>query len=372
MRVALVVPQFAYPLTGGVGPHARKLAEAMACDGDEILIISDGDFSVTPAYAVASVGTTWTPRAALRAIAAIRAFRPDAVLFEYTTFNFGGKSVAPLLIAVALRLRRIRQAAYIHEIFYSASSRAVKTPLHAALFWLRDILFTVSVGRFFVANDKKRERFLRFARLTKPVAVSVLPIGANIEPGPGGIWKATANDRRTIVSFGVVMPRRRFELIIDAVARLVSAGHDLQLLLVGNVFDHDYADRCIALASERGMADRITITGAVSDASVSAALHDSALFAYALEDGLISSSGTLLAALAHGMPIVSTTSSHDEPKLRAAVFAIEPNAEAFANGIQHLLGDAKETGRLGSAAADAYDRNFRWSTIVGRLRTSLA
>jgi glycosyltransferase involved in cell wall biosynthesis len=372
MRLAIVVPQFAFPLTGGVGPHARKLAEAFARDGDRVLIVSDSQIEKTDAYEVASVGNAWTFSAALRAVRAVRAFAPDAVLFEYTTFNFGGKSFAPLIVAIALRFARIRQAAYVHEIFYPASSPAVRTHARAFFFGLRDATFALATGRFFVANEPKRARLLRVARFIAPRAVAVVPIGANIEPHAGAGWNDSQTSAHTVLSFGVVMPRRRFELIIEAVARLVERGHDVRVRLVGNIFDREYAARCIALAKARGIDDRTELTGPLADEAVSAEFSSACVYAYALEDGLISSSGTLLAALAHGMPIVAAMTPADEPALRAPVRTTEPTVDAFSRGLEHLLHDAAERTRLSAVARDTYDSRFRWSTIAASLRAALS
>jgi glycosyltransferase involved in cell wall biosynthesis len=371
MRLALVVPQFAFPLTGGVGPHARKLAEAFAQNGDHVLIVSDCDIERTAAYDVASVGKTWSLAAALRAAQAVRAFAPDAVLFEYTTFNFGGKSFAPLAIALLLRIARIRQAAYIHEIFYPASSPAVRTTLRAIVFGVRDAAFVLATRRFFVANEPKRARLLRIARFVAPACVTVVPIGANIEPDAGKGWNLQTSDPQTILSFGVIMPRRRFELIIEAVALLVERGRDLRLRLVGNVFDRQYAERCLDLAKARGIAMRTILTGPLADADVSAEFRNASLYAYALEDGLISSSGTLLAALVHGMPIVAAATPGDESSLREPVCVTDADPQSFAAGLERLLDDPAERTRLGSAAASAYAARFGWPAIAASLRAAL-
>jgi glycosyltransferase involved in cell wall biosynthesis len=370
MRLAVVVPQFAYPKTGGVGPHAKNLAEAFSARGDEVLIVSDGSLSGTSEFEVKSVGTTWSLQAAFRGFAALRAFAPDAVLFEYTTFNFGGKSVAPVVLAAALRATGFRVAAYIHEIFYQAGSAAVRSPLKARIFRLRDALFVRIPHCLFVANDAKRRRLLALAPFLRPQNVHIVPIGANIEPLPDEAW--SSGDSHTVVSFGVVMPRRRYEILIDAVAHLIKAGHELRLLLIGNIFDSAYAKRCCELAAKHGIEHRMVLTGALEEADVTQALRTSAVFGYALEDGLISSSGTLLAAFAHGIPVIATASAADEDDLAACTVRCEASAVALSEAIARTIGAPETCRALSDAGRKLYRERFSWHAIAATIADKLA
>jgi glycosyltransferase involved in cell wall biosynthesis len=368
MRIALLAPQFAYPKTGGVGPHARKLAEALAALGDEVLIVSEGP--VVPqsgAITVRSVGARWDLRAALRALGLLRRFGAGVLLIEYTPFNFNPRSLAPMFIAALSRASGLRVGTYVHEIFYQEGSAAVKSGLKARVLALRDALMLACTECIFVASDSKRNRLLSIAPFVGSKSVYVLPIGANIEPGPGGTWRADRADPTVIMSFGVVMPRRRFEIIIGALARLVARGRDVHLRLVGNVFDRAYAEQCLSVAEACGVLQRVTLTGALEDIDVSDEFRKAYVYAYALEDGIIASSGSLLAAFAHGIPIVATRSLSDEADLAACTLQAS-GEDGFAEAIATILDDPGRRGTLSSDGRALYEERFEWETIAARMR----
>jgi glycosyltransferase involved in cell wall biosynthesis len=368
MRFALLAPQYAFPKTGGVGPHAGKLAEALVELGDEVLIVSEGPVSTKDgSITVRTVGSKWGFVAAFRSLSLIFSFAPDVVLIEYTPFNFGPRSVAPMAVAAFARARGIRVATYVHEVFYQTGSAAVGSPIKAKILTWRDHLMLRCSQRHFVANSRKRDRLLSLAPYLNATFVEVLPIGANIEPGRGEHWRAELADPSTIMSFGVVMPRRRFELIIGALARLVSSGRDLRLRLVGNIFDRSYADRCRDLAESYGLADRVVFTGALEDSDVSLEFQRAYVYAYALEDGIISSSGSLLAAFAHGVPIVAALSSSDEEKLAACTLRAS-NEDGIASAIARVLDDPVTRDALARDALTLYREEFEWKTIASTLR----
>jgi glycosyltransferase involved in cell wall biosynthesis len=368
MRFALLAPQYAFPKTGGVGPHAGKLAEALVELGDEVLIVSEGPVSTKDgSITVRGVGRKWSLAAAFRSFALIRSFAADVLFIEYTTFNFGPRSLAPMLVASLARARGIRVLTYVHEIFYQVGSAAVGSPIKATILTWRDNLMLRCSQRIFVANSRKRDRLLSLARYLDATFVEVLPIGANIEPERGALWRADLADPSTIMSFGVVMPRRRFELIIGALARLVNAGRDLRLRLVGNIFDHAYAERCIALAESYGLSDRVVLTGPLEDSDVSSEFRRAYVYAYALEDGIISSSGSLLAAFAHGIPIVAAPTSSDEEELAASTLRASSEA-GIADAIARVLDDPVTRDALASDARALYRERFEWQTIASTLR----
>jgi hypothetical protein len=106
MRFALLAPQFAFPKTGGVGPHAGKLAEALVGLGDHVLIVSEGPVTVKDGpITVRSAGNKWSLAAAFRSWALIRSFASDVLVVEYTPFNFGPRSLAPMFVAALARAR---------------------------------------------------------------------------------------------------------------------------------------------------------------------------------------------------------------------------------------------------------------------------
>ena len=197
----------------------------------------------------------------------------------------------------------------------------------------------------------------------------LVPIGANIEP-PASYARA-ASPRRTIVSFGVVSPRRRVEIAIRAVAALVAGGEDIALEVIGRSPDPGYAASLRELAASCGIAERVRLRGELDHAALSAALAGAVAAVHAVADGSIPSSGSLLALLAHGVPTIALRTPADDDVFNGAMEFVDDEA-GLAGALRALLREPAAAGKLTAAATDCYRVNFAWTTAAGRLQTALA
>jgi glycosyltransferase involved in cell wall biosynthesis len=91
------------------------------------------------------------------------------------------------------------------------------------------------------------------------------------------------------------------------------------------------------------------------------------VYAYALEDGIISSSGSLLAAFAHGIPIVAAVSPSDDERLAACTLRAS-DEDGMADAISRVLDESATRDALAKAARDLYRELFEWKTIASSLR----
>ena len=76
------------------------------------------------------------------------------------------------------------------------------------------------------------------------------------EPLPD--WAADLFARKVILGAGQLIPRKGFDTLIAAVARLVALGYDLRLVIIG---EGPERPRLIELASELGIAERVLLPG---------------------------------------------------------------------------------------------------------------
>ena len=164
-----------------------------------------------------------------------------------------------------------------------------------------------------------------------------------------------------------------------ALAELVSAGRPARLLMIGGkVGSSDptnlaYLSHIEALIDRLGLHDRVQWTGFTSSDEVSANLlaADCAIMPY--REGASLRHGSLMAALAHGVPIVSTQPStviQDSqrvfPSLRDGENAllVPPEDPArLAEAVVAVMSDDALRARLGSAAL-ALARLFEWDAIA--------
>ena len=164
-----------------------------------------------------------------------------------------------------------------------------------------------------------------------------------------------------------------------ALAGLVRAGKPARLLMVGGKIgssdptNQAYLAHVEQLIDDLGIADRVQWTGFTANDQVSANLlaADCAVLPY--REGASLRHGSLMAALAHGLPIVSTQppESADEasdafPLLRdgeSALLVPPDDPVAAADAVTRLMSDDALRTRLAEGAL-ALSHHFDWGTIA--------
>jgi len=366
MKLALLAARLP-PAHDGVGDHADMLARALAAAGHDVIVIAAGEVTPPTGYRLDVTGSSWGAAAVARAISVLQSERPDALVVEYTPFLYGARSQAPLALLIAARALRIRSAAIVHEAFHPPLAASRVGAFKATVLAARDAV-TLGMADVLAAPSEPRAAAL-IARLPAAAArVTVVPIGANVEP-PAGYRRAPLAPA-TIVAFGVVMPRRRLELAVDALATLVAGGDDVRLDIIGRTYDAAYAEDIVRLAAARGIAERVRFRGELSAAGISAAFASATAALHAAREGSIASSGSLLALLAHGVPTVALRTTGDDPVF-ASVLRYAGDAAGLAPALRELVHDPAEAAHLGAAATAAYDATFAWPAVAARLLDSL-
>jgi glycosyltransferase involved in cell wall biosynthesis len=115
-----------------------------------------------------------------------------------------------------------------------------------------------------------------------------------------------------------------------------------------------------------GLAGRIHWTGFLSDARVSAHLQAADMLVMPYRDGASLRRGTLMAALAHGRPLITTTPAAPTPQLISGEnCCLVPVGDAAALGtaVQTLTNDADLCKTLGQGAAELAEQ-FSWGKIA--------
>lgn len=359
MKVTLIVPRFP-PAFDGVGDHAAHIADQLLAQGHAPAVITDGDHRTGRAYPITTIGARWDRPGLRRVFAELERSAPQAILIEYTPFNFGGRSFAPLAIARYARRRRIPIAAFVHEAFYRPGGSLPGGRLKLGLAGWRDRITLGAFDAIFATNE---DRFKRIAAAVPAVVprLSILPIGANIEPAPAMIWQPRGDSpARRAVTFGVVMPRRRIELLIEALA---GADSNWRLDVVGRIWDDAYAANCRGLAVRLGVSDRVMLHGALDAADVTRIFLDSDVALHAAAEGVVSSSGALLAALAHGMPVIALATAADEPALCTVVDRVADAGALAGRFADYARPDGSVVARAAAARA-LYSESFGWPALA--------
>ncbi len=129
-----------------------------------------------------------------------------------------------------------------------------------------------------------------------------------------------------------------------------------------------YSRQITELIRTRRLDEEVFWTGFVAPDQVSASLLSSDICALPYRDGASLRRGSLLAAVGHGLPVVTTRPSRAEPLLMDGenVAMVErDDPEALAAAIERLWGDPATRSRL-SAGATALARRFAWPDIAAQ------
>ena len=216
-----------------------------------------------------------------------------------------------------------------------------------------------------------------------------IPIGSNIRSEPSAgydrnrqreQWRAAPDDW-LLAYFGFLNASKGGETLIRTLAELVRAGKPARLLMVGGkVGSSDatnlaYLARVEALIDELGVADRVNWTGFTPSQEVSDNLlaTDCAVLPY--REGASLRHGSLMAALAHALPICSTEVPSAVRDV-AGLFPMLRNGEtsllvppddpvATAQAVTDLMSNPTLRSRLASGAREL-SQQFEWGAIAQR------
>ena len=185
-----------------------------------------------------------------------------------------------------------------------------------------------------------------------------------------------------IAYFGLISPSKGLHVLLDALTKLPTR---FRLVVVGGEAtqpqDRAYAAEIRQRIEDRGMRERVMLTGHCTAEEVSAYLLAADLAALPFTDGASFRRGSLMAALAHGVPVVTTTDDRrpttdelsDAHGSSFIVHRLEDgqnvlliptdDAAALALMIERLAGDPALRARLG-AGGRALAAQFSWERIA--------
>lgn len=214
--------------------------------------------------------------------------------------------------------------------------------------------------------------------------LTLIPLGSNVEPQPPVDFDRTAwrkkyqADETTLLLayFGFLNESKGGEELIEALALLRQQGIDARLLLIGGDVGHAdptnaaYAQRVQTLIERHGLVQVVYRTGYTDLPVVSANLlaADGVVMPY--RDGVSFRRTTLIAALRHGCPVVSTTPANPAliPEVRPGenmLLAPPRNTAALAQTIKRLVDEPELRYKLSSGSKLLGDL-FEWDNIAGQ------
>lgn len=389
MRILFITGE--YPaMQGGVGDYTRQLSQALGASGADVHVLTrveaGGDHLRTPAAAYEPTVYPLLERTDWQlwghTLRLMRELRPDVVHIQYQPAAYG---LHPAINFLPWRLRLLRGRPRVLTTCHDLRVPYL-FPKAGALRWQAVLALLRGSDAGVITNPAD---WLRLAGTGPASRLLPIPIGSNIACRPPADFDrdrqrsrwGVGPDAWLLAYFGFLNPGKGGETLIRALAGLARAGRPAHLLMVGGTVgssdptNQAYLARIEALIGELGLDDRVHWTGFTSAEEVSANLlaADCAVLPY--REGASLRHGSLMAALAHGLPIVSTQlptvvreAAGHFPILQdgASALLVPPDDPAqVAEAVTRLMADQALRSRLAQAALDL-SREFRWEAIAQR------
>jgi glycosyltransferase involved in cell wall biosynthesis len=387
LRVGLVCGHFD-PARDGVADYTRHLSGQLRAAGCESLICTAHRYVRTPAEEVVGVTDRWNVRGVRRAARTISRLPVDVVHVQFAPSAFGfsrAVGLLPLLLPAGTPV-----VATLHEYGVWTADGAgggLRSALWSAMEQQRradreTLLLTVRADRLLVTAPEHAD-VVRARFADRQLEVTHVPIAPNIhvarldaEDVPSAVRASLGlpPDARLAVFFGFLHPVKGLAGLIEAVAAVRREVSGLRLVIAGGGESHsvhgDAADgmrRGLEDAARRhGVEQHVTFAGYLPEDDVSRLLHAADVAVFPFDAGVTAKSGSLLAALAHGVPTIATSppGALDRPTEVEGVLRVPPrNTAALVEALLLVLSDRALATRLAAAGRACADR-WTWPKIA--------
>lgn len=231
--------------------------------------------------------------------------------------------------------------------------------------WLKE--FMQKCQHIIIPSESMKDYLVKEYGLEE--SYTVVPTGTDLEPfvkADGKTLRAEKGwlDETILISVGRLASEKNWETLLQAFAKVYPEHQKLRLVLIGDGPDRESLE---ALASELGVAERVTFTGSVPFEEVPAYLKAADVFSFASvteTQGLVT-----IEAMAAGLPVVAVDGSGTRDIIEHGKqgFLVENDAEALAKGLNELLSDSQLMKRFSHNAlkkAKSFDVNLLTKQIV--------
>lgn len=379
MRIGFITGEYP-PMQGGVGDYTRELARALVGLGHEVFVLTSVKAQSAHPEAGIHVQATvdgwgrWgkhsNPRGETQAVRWVKDNRLDVVNIQYQAAAY------QMHVAANNLPRTLRPLVPVFTTFHDLMVPYLfpkAGPLRK-----RAVYQMARHSSGVIVTNIADEHELHIAGEMPPLVQ--IPIGSNIAVNPpAGYSRKTWRERMRLPShiflvgyFGFINATKGVDILAHAVRLFAEKDPAIELVVIGggtgdsdktNIQQLDEAER---LLGGLGISRRVHWTGFIEPAEVSAYLMACDVVALPFKDGVSFRRGTLMAALAHGCPVITTLPSQPIPELvdGEVMRMVEANnPQQLCDVLWELAQDPDQRARLGQAAAEL-SKQFRWETIA--------
>ncbi len=378
MKISFLV-RWLPPKIDGVGSYTWNLANALrACGVDVCLFTSQdqGCKGLVQNEWVFPVIKQWQPKQVIKALKNVTVSAPDWFCFQYVPQMYGRWGICWQVTDIIRSLKkefRSNIAVTFHEFVYNWSLNPKDLFL--------GIVSRLQTKRMLLAADlaiTTCSRYKNYLQSISPCSlrVEVIPVGACVEPN-GISREALAAFRsqrfpataKILGLFSRLAPSRNFPLAVRILQKARQQGLDAWLFLIGRVESSNpkLFEDLMDLADKLKVKSYIVTSGELHKDDLSIQLKMVDVFIFPQSDGISSRNTTLMAAMAHGLPIVSfkpQPGNFDNFYIPCCVLTDRLDEEGFIQAALQYLRRSDSLSEAASANIDYYYNNFSWPVIA--------
>jgi len=367
------------PESGGVAHYTSLLGQTLSDPANEVHVWCPRTGGLAPETAGVTVhhdlGAV-TPADLVRTGAALDRFpTPRHLLVQWVPHGYGYRSMnLPFCFWVWARsvLHGDHVEIMAHEAFLSFGEGTWRQDAAALVHRLMTVMLLLATRRVWV-SDPVIEKLWKPYTLGRAVTFGWLPVPSNVPVT--ATPAAIAALRRQYLHDGQILVghfgsfNRQIAPFLDRILPVfLRTCSNAALLLIGPSGD-TYCATLLRKYPE--FAGRVHTTGYLELEQLSSHLSACDLMIQPYPDGVTTRRGTIMAALAHGLPIVTTTGGHTQDfwsTCGAVTLAPEEDTQTFVEAARNLIGDEAARTRMGACARSVYEQRFDIRHTVAALR----
>jgi glycosyltransferase involved in cell wall biosynthesis len=357
------------PQPGGVSDYTRLVARGLAEAGDSVHVWAAPCACETPSDAGVEVHRL-PSHFGLRSLALLqrsfkRAARPHRILVQYVPHAFGWKA---LNLPFCVWLWSLRRKAHIrvmfHEVLFPLSqNQPLSHKLLGVTTRLMASLVARAAERIYVSIPAWEEILNSLTSKHAPVVWMPVPSTIPVIEDKAGInelrarYAPGASAGLIIGHFGTYAPH--ITNLLETSLGSLLRGHDGRAALLLGRGGEALRDELIRLYPE--LTGRVYATGSLPADDLSRHLSACDVMLQPFSDGVSGRRTSVMTALAHGLPIVTTVGHLTESlwaESEAVVLASADDIDAQTRAAEHLLNDTQQRRSLSLAAVKLYRERF--------------
>ena len=380
MKVCMVSGTYPF-IRGGIADYTRLLCRSLVRLGCDVSVVTSARPEISTdldsELRVMRVIPEWGASSLVRLYRVIQYLQPDIVHFQYNPGNYGRRGG----VCFAPWLSRLTTCCTIVFTFHDLQ---VPTFLPKITNRVRKVLAIalpiLASHRAIVTNEKDLNELRRlFPRLS--TKVSVIPIGSNIKvletPRETARHKAhrklgLSNTELAIGFFGGWGRDKNFDVVFRALEKVKCTKNapDFRLVMIGGeglpAGGELERQRILELARIHGLESHLLWTGFCSPDECSEYLLAMDLCVLPYAEGVSTRRGSFLAAMVHGLPVITTARGSLPEGLKHdfnVILVRDDDEVEMARQVIHLAGCRECRKALGTNAAE-FGRRFEWDNIA--------